>query len=91
MTWDSSILVANLLEEKIYPERLFQDKIVCDLGSGTRLSSLLCFSKLAVQQIIALDYNPYSLELLQLSFERYCENNQIACASSFAFVATVSP
>lgn len=86
MTWDSSILMANLLETHVYPKRIFERKIVCDLGSGTGLCSLICYSKLGVKKIIALDYNPYSLELLQYSYEQYCKLHKKPVGTSFSFL-----
>ena len=71
-TWDSS-MANNLVVEKIYSEGLFQDKkIVCDLGSGTGLSSLLL-------KLLSNKSLPCIMTLLILSNYYNCPLNDIAC------------
>lgn len=73
MTWESSFLMARILEEHFHHDDL-RSQVVCDLGCGTGLTTLLC-AHLGAKQVLALDYNPYSLRLAKMSFERFQRHN----------------
>lgn len=64
VTWDSSYLAADIIDTYIGPQQL-EGKVVCDLGCGTGLTSLLCLSHGA--HVVALDNNEVSLALCKVS------------------------
>jgi predicted nicotinamide N-methyase len=74
-TWESSYLMAELLENLV-PENdatsnhPLKDKVVCDLCCGTGLTALIA-SHLGAKKVFALDYNQFSLRLASLSWEVY--------------------
>jgi len=71
VTWDSSYTIAELLDITYHNNTIapLRGKIVCDVGCGTGLASLLCLSYRA--NVIALDFNYYSLQLGRMSYDRY--------------------
>lgn len=69
MTWESSYLMAQILEQH-YSHGELHSQVVCDLGCGTGLTSLLC-AHLGAKQVLALDYNEYSLQLTKASYDRF--------------------
>lgn len=75
VTWESSYTIANLLDTEYHNSTIasLRGKTVCDVGCGTGLASLLCLTYGA--NVIALDFNQYSLQLGRISYNRYRSEN----------------
>lgn len=91
VTWDSSYTIADLLDTEYHNSTIssLSGKTVCDVGCGTGLASILCLTYGA--NVIALDFNQYSLQLGRISYNRYraekhcAEMDQIALVNSVDF------
>ena len=91
VTWDSSYTIADLLDTEYHNSTIasLSGKTVCDVGCGTGLASLLCLTYGA--NVIALDFNQYSLQLGRISYNRYraekhcVEMDKIALENSVDF------
>lgn len=68
-TWDSSYLAADFLDTFMGKE--LTGKVVCDLGCGTGLTSLICMYHGA--HVISMDNNSVSLSLCKLSHDAYMQ------------------
>lgn len=72
VTWDSSEIAANFLDEKCFSDSLsLKGKTVCDLGCGTGLLSLVCASYGA--NVVALDWSDHVLKLCEINIEKLVE------------------
>ena len=84
VTWGSSFIAADVLDEKIASSNLsLKGKRVVDLGSGTGLASVLCYSYGAT--VIALDINPVSLVLCEQTYRAFTNDNPTHSESNMTF------
>jgi predicted nicotinamide N-methyase len=72
VTWNSSFTAADQIDQKYSNSDVLHGKEVCDLGSGTALASLLCFSHGA--NVTALDFSEISLQLGARSYAKLNED-----------------
>ncbi|KAJ1439824.1 hypothetical protein B484DRAFT_443692 [Ochromonadaceae sp. CCMP2298] len=72
VTWNSSFTAADQIDQRFSQSDALHGKEVCDLGSGTALASLVCFSHGA--NVTALDFSDISLQLGARSYAKLSED-----------------
>lgn len=69
VSWNSSIFMSKILDEKCSYSSYLKDRTVCDLGCGTGLGSFTS-ALLGAKHIISLDIDQLSLALCDITYER---------------------
>lgn len=69
VTWNSSILMARLIDSQFGPANIFRSRKVCDLGCGVGLTSFV--SAIYGADVIGLDIDEVALSLCKISYDRY--------------------